>query len=139
MSEVLTIHLPETLYQQLQRFAELAQQSPETIVAQSLRHSLPPLIDEIPAEYQRAVYPLLRMSLAELQNEVQQVFPAARWTEYEALLAKKKEAALTLPEQQRLETLRREADVLTFRKGYAAVLLKRRGYAVPELPKLTRR
>lgn len=32
MTEALTIHLPENLYRQLQRFAELAQQSPETIV-----------------------------------------------------------------------------------------------------------
>ncbi len=131
MTEALTIHLPENLYRQLQRFAELAQQSPETIVAQSLRHSLPPLIEEIPAEYQRDVYPLLRMNVAELENEAQQVFPITRWTEYETLLAKKKEATLTAAEQKRLDTLRREADVLTFRKGYAAVLLKRRGYKVP--------
>ncbi len=78
MTEALTIHLPENLYRQLQRFAELAQQSPETIVAQSLRHSLPPLIEEIPAEYQRDVYPLLRMNVAELKNEAQQVFPITR-------------------------------------------------------------
>lgn len=126
MTEALTIHLPENLYRQLQRFAELAQQSPETIVAQSLRHSLPPLIEEIPAEYQRDVYPLLRMNVAELKNEAQQVFPITRWTEYETLLAKKKEATLTAAEQKCLDTLRREADVLTFRKGYAAVLSKRR-------------
>lgn len=131
MSETLTIHLPETLYRQLQRLAELAQQPPEVIVAQSLRHSLPPLIEEIPVEYQREVYPLLRMSVAELQREVRQVLPTPRWTVYEALLAKKKEIALTAAEQQQLDVLRREADVLTFRKGYAAVLLKRRGYQVP--------
>lgn len=136
MTEALTIHLPENLYRQLQRFAELAQQSPETIVAQSLRHSLPPLIEEIPAEYQRDIYPLLRMNVAELKNEIQQVFPTARWAEYETLLAKKKEATLTPAEQQQLDTLRREADVLTFRKGYAAVLLKRRGYKVPSLSEL---
>ncbi len=136
MSEALTIHLPETLYRQLQRLAELAQQSPETIVTQSLRHSLPPLIEEIPVEYQRDVYPLLRMSVAELQNEVQQIFPASRWVEYETLLTKNKEVTLTLSEQQRLDALRREADVLTFRKAYAAVLLKRRGYRVPALSKL---
>jgi hypothetical protein len=35
---------------------------------------------------------------------------------------------LTGSEQARLDALRRKSDVLTFRKGYAAVLLKRRGY-----------
>jgi hypothetical protein len=72
------------------------------------------------------------MSAAELQDEVRQVFPEAHWAEYEALLMKKKsQAGLTPEKQQRLEVLRREADVLSFRKSYAAVLLRRRGYEVP--------
>jgi hypothetical protein len=53
------------------------------------------------------------------------------------LLEKKKEGALTGKEEAQLDALRRAADVLTLRKGYAAVLLKRRGYRVPppgELP-----
>lgn len=32
-----------------------------------------------------------------------------------------------------LDRLRWEADILTLRKGYAAVLLKRRGYQLPSL------
>jgi hypothetical protein len=132
MSETLTIELPETLYRQLQRFSELVQQSPDVVVAQSLQHSLLPLLEEIPPAYQPDVYPLLRMSAAELQDEVRQVFPEAHWAEYEALLMKKKsQAGLTPEEQQRLKVLRREADVLSFRKSYAAVLLRRRGYEVP--------
>src|SRR2546425_7990370 len=60
MAQIVTIELPETLYRQLQRTAELAHQPLETIVVQSLAHSLPPLLEDIPAEYQPDVYPLLK-------------------------------------------------------------------------------
>jgi hypothetical protein len=39
-------------------------------------------------------------------------------------------------EEKLLDDLRREADALTFRKGYAAVLLKRRGYSLPTVEEL---
>lgn len=138
MAQMITISLSDVLYRQLQRAAELARQPAETIVVQSLAHSLPPLLEEIPTQYQPDVYPLLQMGDAELQQEASSVFPAERWAEYEALLEKKKMAPLTAEEQARLDDLRREADVLTFRRGYAAVLLKRRGYRLPTLEELER-
>ncbi len=68
------------------------------------------------------------MNDADLRQEMSRAFPPERWVEYETLLDKKKTGALTSTEEQRLDTLRREADILMFRRGYAAVLLKRRGY-----------
>jgi len=138
MSQMLTIHLPDTLFSQLKRAAELARQPAETIVEQSLAHSLPPLLEEIPFQYQPEVFPLLQMDDVDLQREMNHVFPPERWAEYEALLDQKKTEALTNVEQQRLDLLRREADVFTFRRGYAAVLLKRRGYRLPTLQELER-
>jgi hypothetical protein len=76
------------------------------------------------------------MDDANLQREMSRTFPPEHWVEYEALLERKKTGALTNEEQERLDTLRREADVLTFRRGYAAVLLKRRGYHLPTLQEL---
>ena len=137
MTQAVTVKLPDGLYSQLKRTAELSRQPIEVIIEQSLAHSLPPLLNDIPAEYQADVYPLLEMDTAALQREVNRVFPAGRWAEYEGLLEKKKEGVLTGEEETRLDALRHEADVLTLRKGYAAVLLKRRGYYVPapdELP-----
>jgi hypothetical protein len=136
MAQTITINLPDTLYKQLQQTAKLSRQSLEEIVTQSLAHSLPPLLKDIPAEYQADVYPLLQMSEADLQQEANQTFAAERWTEYETLLDKKKLTTLTIKEQARLDELRREADVVTFRKGYAAVLLKRSGYYSPTLREL---
>lgn len=136
MAQAITITLSNTLHRQLEQMAALSQQPAEVIVAQSLAHSLPPLLEEIPRRYQADVYPLLQMSDTELQREARRAFPAERWPEYEALLDKKKITPLTAEEQKRLDTLRREADVLTFRRGYAAVLLKRRGYRSPTLQEL---
>lgn len=130
MTQAITIQIKDDLYQQLKRAAELSHQPVDRIIEQSLAHSLPPLLEEIPPEYQTSVYPLLQMNLADLQQEVKQVYDPQDWEEYETLLAKKKEG-LTKQESLRLVELRRAADVLTLRKGYAALLLKRRGYAIP--------
>ena len=137
MPQVVTINLPDELYQLLQQAAKLAQQPLETIVAQSLAHSLPPLLNDIPQTYQADVYPLLTMTDAELQDEVRKTFPPDRWANYETLLEQKKERALSPKETASLDQLRREADLMTFRKAYAAVLLKRQGYNIPAPAKLS--
>jgi hypothetical protein len=127
MTRSIKIELPENLFQQLQRTAELSRLPVAAIVEQSLAHSLPPLLEEIPEAYQPEVYPLLGMDAAQLQSELQRIFPPERWERYEALLQKKKTTSLTAAETKELAQLRREADALTFRKAYAAVLLRRRG------------
>ncbi len=73
---------------------------------------------------------------AELKREMSRVLPPKHGAEYESLLDRKRSGALTSAEEKRLDALRREADVLTFRKGYAAVLLKRRGYRLPPIEEL---
>jgi predicted transcriptional regulator len=133
MAQAITIHIPDTLYDQLKRTAELSQRSIDTIVTHSLSHSIAPLLEDIPAEYQADVYPLLEMDETALQAEARRIFPTDRWSTYEALLAKKKEGRLTEKEHATLDALRREADVLMFRKAYAAVLLKRRGSHPPSI------
>ena len=140
MAQAITIHIPDTLSDQLKRTAELSQRSIDTIVAHSLSQSIAPLLEDIPAEYQAGVYPLLEMEETALQAEVRRIFPPDRWSTYEALLAQKKEGRLTAQEHTTLDALRREADVLMFRKAYAAVLLKHRGFHPPlihELPKVS--
>jgi hypothetical protein len=136
MTEAINVHLPESLYRQLKRAAELSRQPTDAIIAQSLTHSLPPLLDEIPNQYQPDVFPLLKMTDAELKREMSRVLSPKHWAEYESLLENKKSGALTNTEEKRLDTLRREADVLTFRKGYAAVLLKRSGYRLPTVEEM---
>ena len=136
MAQAITIHIPDTLYDQLKRTAELSQRSIDTIVVHSLSHSIAPLLEDIPAEYQADVYPLLEMDETALQAEVRRIFPTDRWSTYEALLETKTEGRLTEKEKAKLDVLRREADILMFRKAYAAVLLKRRGSHPPSIHEL---
>lgn len=137
MPQTITLNLSDMLYEQLKQIAELAHQPAESIIVQSLAHTLPPLLEEIPPQYQPDVYPLLQMNDTDLQQEACHTFPPERWAEYETLLDKKKTKALTANEETRLNALRREADVLMFRRSYAAVLLKRRGHHLPTLQELT--
>jgi hypothetical protein len=134
--QALTIKLPNEIYERLQKTAELTNQPLDTLIAQSLSHSLTPLLDEIPANFQQDVFPLLGMSDEALQQEVENTFPTEDWSEYETLLLQKKERALTKSEQSRLNDLRYHADLLTFRKAYAAILLKRRGHKIPSISEL---
>jgi len=129
MAQAITVKLPDDVYWQLTKTAELSDLPVDLIIEQSLQHSLPPLLKEVPPEYQAEVFPLLQMDTAALQAEVKQTYDADQWAEYDRLLAKKK-TGLTAREEKRLTELRRKADILMLRKGYAAVLLKRRGYAV---------
>ena len=131
MSHAITINVSDTLYQQLGQAASLFRRPTETIILDSLRHTLPPLLEEIPAEYQEEVFPLLAMTDQELLDEAQRSFPQDRWHLYESLLERKKTGQLPPDAEQTLQGVRHEADVLTFRRGYAAVLLKRRGYQLP--------
>lgn len=132
----MTIHLPDKVYQHVTQAARLYQQSAELIILRSLNYTLPPLLDEIPVQYHTEVFPLLSMDDGALQQEAQKTFPVDRWHVYETLLIQKKFASLTEEEEQQLAQLRHEADVLTFRRSYAAVLLKRRGHVLPTLQEL---
>ena len=140
MTHTITIELSDTLFDQLKRTAELTQRPLARLVTQSLVQTITPLMEDIPADYQREVYPLLEMDENALMAQTQMVFPAEQWAAYETLLAKKKEEPLTSTEAAHLARLRRQADLLMLRKGYAALLLQRRGYrppAVDELPQVT--
>lgn len=90
-------------------------------------------MEDIPEAYQADVFPLLDMDLHSLQVEAAQTFPADKWTRYEELLELKRERPLTQHEDHELIQLRQEADIVSLRKAYAAVLLKRQGYATPLL------
>ena len=131
MSQAITINVSDALYQQLSRAAALFRQPAEVIVLDSLRHTLPPLFEDVPADYQDDVFPLLAMNDQQLLQESRRVFPPADWRRYESLLDNSRQGALSADEQQALQNLKREADVLTLRRSYAAVLLKRRGYKIP--------
>lgn len=140
MAHAITVEISDDFYDQLQRTAELIQRPLDSIVKEGLVHTVSPLVEDIPVPYQRDLYPLLAMDEIALMREAKAIFPMDRWEQYEALLEQKKERSLRRDEETNLDELRREADIFMLRKGYAALLLKRRGYHSPtidELPKVS--
>ena len=92
MTHTITIELSDTLFDQLKRTAELTQRPLARLVTQSLVQTITPLMEDIPADYQREVYPLLEMDENALMAQTQMVFPAEQWAAYETLLAKKRKS-----------------------------------------------
>lgn len=107
---------------------------------EGVTYSVSPLDADIPAPYQRDLYPLLTMDEAALRCEAMAIFPSDRWETYEILLTQKKERPLRAEDEVILTQLRHEVDLFMLRKSYAALLLKQRGYHSPtidELPKVS--
>jgi hypothetical protein len=136
LTEAVTIQLPLAALRRLRRVAEIAQRPVEQVVAETLQSSLPPLLEDVPAAFREKLAELELLSNEELRQQVHAKFDPASSTRYDALLAANAAGSLAPQEQKELRQLRADADLLMFRKAYAAVLLKWRGEYVPTLAEL---
>ncbi|MCE7987859.1 MAG: hypothetical protein DYG89_42380 [Caldilinea sp. CFX5] len=79
MAHAITVEISDDFYDQLQRTAELIQRPLGLIVKEGLVHTVSPLVEDIPAPYQRDLYPLLAMDEIALMREAKAIFPMDRW------------------------------------------------------------
>jgi hypothetical protein len=135
--ETIVIHIPQRLYQRLQRFTALTRQSLESVVLQTLDANVPTVPENVP-ETLREIW----LALEQLDDEA--LWSIARGTisqqhqeQYNLLLSKKRQGTLTASEQTLLEKLYFEANQYMLRKAYANVLLKWRGHQLPTLAELS--
>lgn len=135
-TQKLTVELPEPVYCLLARIAQLTEQSPEQLAAQSIVGNLPPSIEEAPAEMQEELRALQRLPDEELLEIAHSQVPPAQQQRHLALLEKNREGSITPEERQELADLRVEADRLMVRKAYAWAILRWRGHRVPPLEEL---
>lgn len=135
-NQALTIHLPTEDIRRLIRVAEISRRPLDDVIAVALRANLPPLLDDLPSSFQDDLARLESLPNDELRLQMNaQAQPD--WVErYDDLLAVSDARTLTEVEVQELTTLRREGDLLMYRKAYAALLLKWRGEHVPSLADL---
>lgn len=129
-TQIVTLELPESLYQSAAQVAEATQRSVADIVQESLAHTLPPLDDVSPAEATE----LARLSTlddAALWQVGNSTMPADEQTTLEQLLVRQSEGALSANEERHLQILLDEYGRLLVRKAHAWLLLARRGYRVP--------
>ena len=123
-TDTIAVQVPQPLYHRLQRIAELTQRPLESLVVQALSSSLPLLPDDLPPAMRDTLLALERLSDYELQQVADARVPREQYERYSALREKRHTGTITETEDAALEQLSQEADLLTLRKAYAAVLLK---------------
>jgi len=135
-TEALTIHLPIAEIQRLKHIAEISWRSIDEIITQTIRATLPPLLEEIPITFRQDLMALEKLPNEILWQQLHAQYQADLLARYDELLEHKALDNITAAEQQELAQLRHEADLLMFRKAYAALVLKWRGVRIPTLAEL---
>lgn len=132
----ITINLPEAVFRQLVRIAQVTHQPIENLVAQSVISNLPPAVDSASPELQPEFLRMQRLTNDELLAIAQAQVEPGQHERHTVLLARNEENQLTLEERQELAVLRQAADHLMLRKAYAWSLLRWRGQRIPPLSEL---
>lgn len=94
------------------------------------------VVDDLPVEYHAVLRPLEIWSNDALKKQVFARLNQSILNRYDDLLALEASKTLTEVEHHELDELQYQAELLMFRKAYAALLLKRRGQQVPTLAEL---
>lgn len=137
--QTLTVSLSEMDYRRLQHAAEISGKSVDEIAALSLRQNLPPLVDMLPSQFRADLQAMQLLSDDDLWEISRSKVTAEDQRRFRQLLEKSKSGALIEHEQQTLSELRVSVDRVMFKKAYAFLLLKWRGYQIPTLSELEKR
>ena len=135
-TQKLTIEVPEPVFRLLAHMAELTQQSPEHLAAQSIEGNLPPSAESAPGEMAAELLEMQKLSTEDLLSIANSQVQPAQQERHLALLEKSRTGDVTPEERQELGNLREAADRLMLRKAYAWAVLRWRGHPVPPLEEL---
>ena len=129
---VLTLELPEDVYEHVRRAAKGMNQPVEKALASIVRAATPSL-EKVPHEYRAELEAMEDLGDDELQRIARSRVAPAKQRRMERLLDKIQRQSLTDRERAALGELRMEGDRLMLQRSYAALLLKYRGHRVPSL------
>lgn len=135
-SDTKTVAVPQALYQRLERLAHLSGRSLESLVAQTLAASIPPIPDDLPAHTREALRALEQASDTDLWNTMREQVNAEHIEQWESARDRQRSGAASSEDLAAIAQLRDQIDLLTLRKAYAAVILKWRGHHIPSLAEL---
>ena len=135
MTHTLTLEVPDSVFQPLQRAAAVARQPVELVCLQALQVGLPAL-DDLPPEFRPHLEALERLDDEALRRVMPEQLSPPRQQQLSWLLRRNAAGTMTVQEQAELAALQSEADLLMLRKAHAAVLLRFRGQRVPTLAEL---
>jgi len=132
----IAIELPLSLYQRLQRLAEVTRRPLEKLVVQTLEANVPSLPENLSPLIRETLLALELLDDEALWQVAYSTINPKQQRKYSRLLEKNRLKTLTNAEQLLLEQLYQESQQHTIRKGYAFVLLKWRGYSLPTVAEL---
>ena len=133
MSHVLTLTIPDDLYQHLATTAATTKRPLSEIAIHSLKTGSPPTLEHIPQRYHTDLQALATFDDNLLWEIAQAQFSAEHFVQIEALLHKQANGQLSPQEEAQLATLQEESNSLMIRRAYVYALLKWRGNPVPQL------
>jgi hypothetical protein len=129
---VLTLELPEDIYESVRRAAKGMNQPVEKALVNIVRAATPSL-EKVPAEYRAELEAMEDLGDEELWRISRSGPAPAKQRRLERLLHKNEQGELTDRERQALGELRGEGNRLMLQRSYAALLLKYRGHRVPKI------
>jgi predicted DNA-binding protein len=135
--QTIAVDLPRSLYQRLQRLADVTHQPIADLVVQAIDQNVPPLLDDLPAEMRQELIPLETLSDEALWAVARSHTSRQDHERYVELLHQERTGALAVAEATEFEQLYQATNVHMLRKAYACLLLKWRGYALPSPTALT--
>jgi hypothetical protein len=130
MSELITLQLPDHLYQRLIHTAQATHRSLEEVILRAITTGSPPDWDDAPAEFQSDIAALDRLNDEALWEVARSHKTATELERYDELLERNREQTLTAEERLELTALRQESDRFMIRKAQAAALLRWRGHLI---------
>ena len=137
MSQTITLNLPESFVQPLERTMRATNQPIEQLLLTALQTALPPL-DGLSPEMVVNLEALELLSDDSLRSVLLETVPAKVQRQISQLLQQQETSALSAADQQELDELQEQADLVMLRKARAAVLLRFRGHRLPTLAELGR-
>lgn len=133
VGQTVILELPEAVYRWAERTARTTERAVESVLVDALNTTLPPPLDQVPAEWREELEALETLSTRALLQVARERLTAAQVRQYDRLLEKNRQGTLTSRERARLTQLRHAADRIMLRRARAYVLLKWRGYSVAEI------
>lgn len=130
MSQTVTLTLPDSFFQPIQRTAQATNQPIEEVVLHALQASLPPL-DGLPDDVIEHLTALETLDDRSLWRVMGETVPVSLQRKLSTLLERQQSASLTVAEREQLAALQHQADLVMLRKARAAVLLRFRGKRIP--------
>jgi hypothetical protein len=127
---VLTLELPEDIYERLRRAAKGMNRPMEKALVDIVRAATPSL-EKVPLEYRAELDAMEDSGDAALLKIAKSSLGPAKQRRMERLLEKNQRGASTDRERQMLTELRAEGDRLLLKRSYAILLLKYRGHSLP--------